>query len=260
MPVLVQALARLVALKRLGVLLFVLVATLCATNTASAHERVQIKTRIRDFELAEHHSYGLSISSSPRKASGKSRYRCPNSYRIHSYRWRDPSGRFAGPEWWYVAAANPEAALAASFAGGFALGAAIAPYTSEKLADLINNNKDEEEADLAKWQKENADAIAKAAANKKGCPTDASGGGAKGPPPAKGDVAADDDGPRGFSDKQRKAAERALRTDKNFRRWFHREYKGSEGTPDGSRTNPDLSSDQVSEAYEEWLALGKGGR
>ncbi|MES1173208.1 MAG: hypothetical protein ABUL62_02680, partial [Myxococcales bacterium] len=86
---------RLVSLKRLGVLLFVLLATLCAANTASAHERTQTKTRVRDFELAEHHSYELSAPTKQRNASGKSRYWCPNSHQIHSYRWRDPSARDA---------------------------------------------------------------------------------------------------------------------------------------------------------------------
>jgi hypothetical protein len=93
--VLLQALARLVAIKRLGVLLFVLLAALCATNTASAHERPETKTRVRDFELAQHHSHGLSLAAKQRKASGKSRHWCPNSHPIHSYRWRDPSGRDA---------------------------------------------------------------------------------------------------------------------------------------------------------------------
>lgn len=45
LPVLLQALARLVALKRLGVLLFVLEAALCmTTSTTSAHEHLQTKT------------------------------------------------------------------------------------------------------------------------------------------------------------------------------------------------------------------------
>ena len=95
MPVLLQAVTRLVALKRLGVLLFVLLATLCATNTASAHERLQTKTRVRNFELAEHHSHGLSTTVKQRKPSWKSRYWCPNSHQIYSYKWRDPSGRDA---------------------------------------------------------------------------------------------------------------------------------------------------------------------
>jgi hypothetical protein len=58
-PALLQAFARLVALKRLGVLLFVLAATLCAANTASALEPAQTKTRVWGFDFAEHNSDGL---------------------------------------------------------------------------------------------------------------------------------------------------------------------------------------------------------
>lgn len=53
-----------------------------------------------------------------------------------------------------------------------------------------------------------------------------------------------------------KAAEKALKTDKDFRRWFHREYKGDQGVSAGGRSNPDLEAEQVAEAYEEWLASG----
>lgn len=59
MPALLQAFLRLVALKRLGVLLFVLAATLCATNTASAFAPAQTKTRIGVFDLASDNSSGL---------------------------------------------------------------------------------------------------------------------------------------------------------------------------------------------------------
>lgn len=59
MPALLQSFLRLVALKRLGVLLFVLAATLCATSNASALEPVQTKTRVWGFDFAEHNSAGL---------------------------------------------------------------------------------------------------------------------------------------------------------------------------------------------------------
>jgi hypothetical protein len=58
-PALLQAFARLVALKRLGVLLFVLAATLCASCNASAIEPTQTKTRVWGFDFAEHNSDGL---------------------------------------------------------------------------------------------------------------------------------------------------------------------------------------------------------
>jgi hypothetical protein len=45
------------------------------------------------LELAEHHSHGLLTPAKQRNASGKPRYWCPNSHQIHSFRWRDPSGR-----------------------------------------------------------------------------------------------------------------------------------------------------------------------
>jgi hypothetical protein len=56
---LLQAFVRLVALKRLGVLLFVLAATLCASSTASALEPAQTKTRVWDFQLPGNNSSGL---------------------------------------------------------------------------------------------------------------------------------------------------------------------------------------------------------
>jgi hypothetical protein len=80
-------------------------------------------------------------------------------------RWRDPSGRFAGSAAWWgakvLAGANPVAAVVGAGASGFLFGAAIAPYTSEALADWLNNNKAGVEADLARAQKENLEAIAK---------------------------------------------------------------------------------------------------
>ena len=69
MPALLQAFLRLVALKRLGVLLFVLAATLCASSTASAFEHPQTKTRVRGFVCAEHNSDGLLSAAT----SGKHR-------------------------------------------------------------------------------------------------------------------------------------------------------------------------------------------
>jgi hypothetical protein len=65
-----QAFLRLVALKRLGVLLFVLAATLCATSTASAIEPSQTKTRVWGFGLAEHNSDGLSTAATSGKHQG----------------------------------------------------------------------------------------------------------------------------------------------------------------------------------------------
>jgi hypothetical protein len=60
--------------------------------------------------------------------------------------------------------------------------------------------------------------------------------------------------------KDLKEAERALTQDKNFRRWFHREYKADQGGSKGDRTNPDMSPEEVYEAYQEWKSLGKPKR
>lgn len=63
---LLRTLQRLAILRWLGSA-FCALAMLCATAaTASALERVQTKTRVRGFELAEHHSSGLSSSASSR--------------------------------------------------------------------------------------------------------------------------------------------------------------------------------------------------
>jgi len=69
-PALIQVFLRLVALKRLGVLLFVLAATLCAANTASALESAQAKTRIRGLDFAEHNSDGLLSAATNGKPQG----------------------------------------------------------------------------------------------------------------------------------------------------------------------------------------------
>jgi hypothetical protein len=50
-----------------------------------------------------------------------------------------------------------------------------------------------------------------------------------------------------------KEAERALKNNQDFRRWFHREYKADQVAPKGGRTNPDLAPEQVREAYQEWI-------
>jgi hypothetical protein len=54
-----------------------------------------------------------------------------------------------------------------------------------------------------------------------------------------------------------KEAERALKENQDFRRWFHREYKADQVSPRGGRTNPDLTPEQVRDAYQEWLESGK---
>ena len=106
------------------------------------------------------------------------------------FRWRDPSGRLAGNEWYWVARQlGPYAAPLAADIAALAL-----------FADQVN----ELGAEIFAQQDANLNAIARAAAREnegkpnpgEPCKADASGGRAKGPPPAKGDVAADDEGPR----------------------------------------------------------------
>jgi hypothetical protein len=69
-PALLQAFLRLVALKRLGVLLFVLAATLCASSNASAFEHTQTKTRVWGFDFAEHNSDGVLSAATSGKHQG----------------------------------------------------------------------------------------------------------------------------------------------------------------------------------------------
>lgn len=54
-------------------------------------------------------------------------------------------------------------------------------------------------------------------------------------------------------EREEKEAERALKNNQDFRRWFHREYKADQVTPQGTRKNPDLTPEQVRDAYQEWL-------
>lgn len=58
------------------------------------------------------------------------------------------------------------------------------------------------------------------------------------------------------SQREEKEAERALKSNQHFRRWFHREYKADQVMRRGSRTNPDLTAEQVRDAYQEWLQAG----
>jgi len=100
------------------------------------------------------------------------------------FRWRDPSGRLAGEEWYYVAQElGPYAAPLAADIAALAL-----------FADSVNDLG----AEIFAQQDANLNAIARAAARDnegkpnpgEPCKAENSGGGAKGPPAAKGDVAA----------------------------------------------------------------------
>jgi RHS repeat-associated protein len=60
--------------------------------------------------------------------------------------------------------------------------------------------------------------------------------------------------------RQIKEAERMLRTNKEFKSWFHTNYKRSEGIPIGRKTNSNLDPDLLVDAYEEWIGLGRPNR
>ena len=68
---------------------------------------------------------------------------------------------------------------------------------------------------------------------------------------------ATNNGGREYSERELKEAENELRRNKDFRNWFHRNYKADVVKPVGDRSNPDLDRDQVREAYEEWIECGK---
>jgi hypothetical protein len=59
------------------------------------------------------------------------------------------------------------------------------------------------------------------------------------------------------SARETKQAEKALRTNREFRRWFHREYKPDTVTRTRGNDNPDLSPVQVRDAYRDWLDSAK---
>jgi RHS repeat-associated protein len=86
------------------------------------------------------------------------------------------------------------------------------------------------------------------------CSVSGGGSGGGGGPPQRPEVGSDDPGADAgrYTERQLREAERALRTDDDFRRWFHREYKATEGHSQGDRRNPDLSREQIRDAYEEW--------
>ena len=54
-----------------------------------------------------------------------------------------------------------------------------------------------------------------------------------------------------------KNAKDAFRNDKDFRRWWHRNYKTHQKIPGGGRKNPDLPDEDILHGYLEWIELGK---
>jgi RHS repeat-associated protein len=66
-------------------------------------------------------------------------------------------------------------------------------------------------------------------------------------------------GPGGESLNAIQKAMNAFRSNGQFRSWFHKVYKTKMNIPGGGVNNPDLSSEAIREAYEEWIASGKPG-
>jgi hypothetical protein len=63
----------------------------------------------------------------------------------------------------------------------------------------------------------------------------------------------------GGDERAKKFAKRQFNTNPNFRRWFHRNFKGGpggQGIPAGERRNPDLGDQQILEAWEEYVQMG----
>lgn len=57
-----------------------------------------------------------------------------------------------------------------------------------------------------------------------------------------------------------KEAEKEFRTNPDFREWVHRDFKPSIVGSDGTTTNPDLTPEQIKDAYDEWVDSGKPAR
>lgn len=57
----------------------------------------------------------------------------------------------------------------------------------------------------------------------------------------------------------RRQAESAFRGNTSFRRWAHRFWKPRNIARDASRRNPDLTSDQILDAYQDWVSAGSPG-
>ncbi len=53
-------------------------------------------------------------------------------------------------------------------------------------------------------------------------------------------------------------AKKAFRENKNFKRWFHKQYKPKTKVPGTKRRNPDLSDEDFLDAWEEWNAMQCG--
>lgn len=64
----------------------------------------------------------------------------------------------------------------------------------------------------------------------------------------------------GHSERELKEAEKELRRNRDFRDWFHKEYKGDVGQSVGGKSNPDLGRNNVRDAFEEWRGQGSPGR
>jgi RHS repeat-associated protein len=88
-------------------------------------------------------------------------------------------------------------------------------------------------------------------------PQPAAAGSRGGPPTTTAGRCATNNGGREYSERELKEAENELRRNKDFRNWFHRNYKADVVRSVGDRSNPDLDREQVRDAFEEWIECGK---
>jgi hypothetical protein len=71
----------------------------------------------------------------------------------------------------------------------------------------------------------------------------------------KGDEASESDKTNVKQDPRKSGeAKKAFQKDKDFRRWFHKEYKEDVKSSSKDRSNPDID---LQEGYDQWLAEGK---
>ncbi|MDP6546279.1 MAG: transglutaminase domain-containing protein [Phycisphaerae bacterium] len=57
--------------------------------------------------------------------------------------------------------------------------------------------------------------------------------------------------------KRAKKAKRNFNKNEDFQRWFHKDYKSSQGMSGGGRNNPDMPWDKVADAWDEWISRGR---
>ncbi|MFN9719706.1 MAG: hypothetical protein ACK58L_13485 [Planctomycetota bacterium] len=52
-------------------------------------------------------------------------------------------------------------------------------------------------------------------------------------------------------------AQREFRQNRDFKNWFHKVYKEKYKITRGGRSNPDMGAEEILEAFEQWIELGR---